>query len=466
MKWTRDEIIKATGAKLLSSAGEQFDGISTDSRQNLNQTLFVALKGDAFDAHEFLEQALEQGAAGILIHDQKKLNPDLLKRATVFLVDDTLTALGDLAHFYRKKCKFKVIGITGSNGKTTTKEFAREILGSSFKVHASRGSFNNHWGVPLTLLSAPEDSEIVIQEMGMNHVGELKNLARIAEPDVVLVTMVGRAHIGELGSQKIVAQAKEEIYLACPNAQAIYNLDNEWTLDMFSRKGSRPRVITFSCFNDKADVMLRATHIHLDSLKVVGRIKDFAVEADIMVSGRQHLTNIMAAIAIGLACEMKPDAIAKQLFGLKTIWGRGQILNHTSGAKVLFDGYNSNPDSCSALLRSLLEIEVSGQKIAILGEMLELGEFASAAHHDLGELAAGVGFSQIWFIGPHAADFEKGLIAAKSKSELFSSPQFEDSIASQIAKNLKPNDIVVIKGSRGVKMEKVLESWKISAPKP
>ena len=467
MKCTFADILSATNAKALSTHAQEFLGVGTDSRADLKDQLFVALKGPQFDGHSFIAEAVTRGARGLLVHDIQKVSPEILGKVTVFAVNDTLEGLQNLARFYRQKHGFKVIGITGSNGKTTTKEFTKALLETKFRVHSSRGSFNNHWGVPLTLLSAPEDAEFVIQEMGMNHAGELTRLAQIAKPDIVVVTMVGRAHIGELGSQAAVARAKEELYITCPQAAAIFNLDNEFTMAMRERAVASKQLLksfTFSAFREEgANVMLRANRVWLDRIEVTGRIGTVSASATLGVSGRHNVINVMAAASICLAAGMTGEEIWAALPRVKTVWGRGQLLRHPSGAQVVFDGYNANPESMAALVRNMLEVEVHGRKVAILGEMLELGDHASKAHQELGEITGGGGYHEIWFIGEHARDFEEGLKRARSNALFFQSAGFDLNLAQYFNQRLGKEDVVVIKGSRGVKMEKILEQWRMSA---
>lgn len=463
MKWSTQELLQATQARNLSSKDVTFEGVATDSRKNLEGQLFVALKGARTDGHQYLQQAVRQGAAGLLVHEMNSETESLAKNVPVFIVSDTLLALQAMARFYRRKCNFKVVGITGSNGKTTTKEFTKTLLDKSFRVYASEGSFNNHWGVPLTLLNAPVDTQVVVQEMGMNHSGELTELAQICEPDIVVVTMVGRAHIGELGSQEAVAKAKQEIYKASPQAIGIFNMDNEHTIQMFEDevRAGRKTMFTFSSYRPNVNVSLRAHRVWLNRIAIAGTIGKTESESEVPVMGRQNVVNIMAAASVALALGVPELDIWKRLSELKTIWGRGQIFEHKSGAQIVFDGYNANPESAILLIKNMMEIEVPGHKIAVLGDMLELGSFARKAHQELGEACGASGFHTFWFIGQHGIDFEKGLQNAKFGGEYFSSPQFDSGLAAYLHHRLQSGDVAVIKGSRGMKLERVLESWEI-----
>ncbi len=471
--FTWAQVIEATGGKLISQAASQdlsFGAVSTDTRRPLKGQLFVALKGNQFDAHDFLTQALDQGATGIMVHlDQIALRQKVgeenwqkySSRCAFIQVADTLRALQDLAYYWRKGSQFKVVAISGSNGKTTTKEYLGQLLEGDLRVHVSPASFNNHWGVPISLLQAKSNCEWVVQEMGMNHQGELTRLCEIAEPDVAVVTMVGQAHIGELGGQEQVAAAKEELYLASPQALHIFNLDNEWTSAMHARakeKGSKA-LMTFSGFNASADVCLRAEQMSLAELEVSGHIAGVEGKARVPVCGRQNVVNLMAASAAALAVGMAPERIWAKLPQCQGSWGRSQLVRLAKGTQVLFDAYNANPESMKALLNNLYEMPVKGRRVAVLGEMFELGEAASRLHFELGQAAGLYGLDELWFMGPHWRDFEAGLRSSGFSKNAVLSEAYEQSLALKLGSVLNPEDVAIIKGSRAMKMERVLEDW-------
>lgn len=464
MSWrlTSNEVVKATGAKY-AGADVVLSGVSTDSREVLTGKLFVALKGERLDAHQFVEGAIKNGAAGVMIHADRPEFASLKDKTAFFIVSDTLKGLQNLAHYWRRIHHFQVIGISGSNGKTSTKEFLYELLKDFKPTVASKGSFNNHWGVPLSILSAGDDCEILILEMGMNHLGELTELTKIADPDIVGLTMVGRSHIGELGSQENVARAKEEIYNTTPRAIAIFNIDNQFTRSMFVHSGksnAHPRRITFSSHVPGADVSFRAEHVTKDGMEVVGEIGGVKGFAAVRIFGRHNTINLMAAASFAWAAGMAPDVIWKKMNGLQSSsWGRNQWLKLPSGALVLFDAYNANPESMTVLLKNIYELETVGKKFLILGEMFELGAESSRAHREVGELAAKIGVDGIWFIGQHYKDFEMGVKAGGFANPAYFSADFDPAISEKIKLSLSPQDMVAIKASRGQKLETVLEHW-------
>lgn len=452
------DILKSTGGLALSELNRSFSGIGTDTRNSLKGQLFVALKGDTFDAHRFLEKAIEQGAAGILVHEKTAELERLKSKATVILVGDTLDALQRLGHWARKNTKAKVIGITGSNGKTTTKEFSAAILEGFKSVHYSKGSFNNHWGVPFTLLQLAPEKDVAVVELGMNHSGEITKLMRIVEPDIVCCTMVGRAHIEHFGTIEKIAAAKEEIYeAASAKATRIYNLDNPLTAKMYqgaAQKFPLSRLITFSSQDLSADVSLKVESMDLQSLTISGRIMKEEGRVRISVFGAQNLTNLMAAAAIALAAGLSPQQVWQGLHHCKTIWGRNQLLDLKSGAQMIFDGYNANPDSMSALLENVKILAPKGRKIGVFAEMLEMGSLAGTLHEELGALVGQAGFDKVYFFGPSSLYFERGLKKSGFNKLANISSEFKQEMASEFAKDLQFGDMAAVKGSRGMKLER------------
>jgi UDP-N-acetylmuramoyl-tripeptide--D-alanyl-D-alanine ligase len=464
-KMNLDELIRGTGGKALSQAEKEYSGIGTDTRAALSHKIFFALKGDSFDAHDYLAQAVQSGAAALVVHRKTPELEKILKSVTVIEVDDTLKALQRLANFWRRGFKARVVGITGTNGKTTCKEFTAAILGTKFSVQYSKGSFNNHWGVPISLLSVCPEHQVAVVEMGMNHPGELKDLARIVEADAIVCTMVGRGHLEGVGSIEGVALAKEEIYLYSPaKATRIFNLDNQYTRAMYDRCNQQAGpVLTFAApGGTKADVSLKVESAGVESLTISGEIRGISGRAEIPVFGRHNVTNLMAASCLALDCGMAPAEIWRALPFCQNTWGRNQWVRLESRARVLFDAYNANPESMKAALENFaaLSTPTQGRKIAVLGEMRELGTQAPALHQELGRLAAQCGFDLIWFIGPSQADFAAGLKAGGFSKKSINSASYELNLASQTLPVLDEYDLVLIKGSRGVQLEKVLNELK------
>lgn len=483
-KMAIEELVAATEGKLLSQVQREFSGVGTDTRKDLTGKIFVALKGDTFDAHDYIDQAVAAGASAIVLHrvsESVKLNFD---KTTVLQVEDTLKALQNLGNYWRRKMPAKVLGLTGSNGKTTTKEFAATLISSCKSVYFSKGSLNNHWGVPMSLLELGRHHEIAIIEMGMNHLGELTVLSGIAEPDVICVTMVGRGHLEGLGSIEGVARAKEEVYeFAKPHALHIFNIENSYTRKMFEKYAPRlspDQTITFAggeyardhhlLFGQSLeapaqtrvnlDVSLEILTMDLNKMLIRGEVRGLKGEIEIPIFGMQNITNLMAAAALALAAGLTPAQIWKALPKCHTTWGRNQWVKLESGAMVLFDGYNANPESMKAALDNFKKLKTNGKKYAVLGEMKEMGAHAIALHRELGELAGQVGFSTLAFLGPSHEAFSAGIKTSNFSKNLFVSNSYEQKLAPNMLPVLEMGDIVLMKGSRGMQLEKVLLDMK------
>lgn len=451
-------IVKVTGAQTLSLVESQFVGIGTDTRNNLTGQLFIPLKGEAFDAHQFLDKAVQQGAVGLLVHEENDQVAKLKNKVTILRVPDTLKALQQLGTWARRQSRAKVLGITGSNGKTTTKEFTAALIGTVLDVHYNKGSFNNHWGVPFTLLQLPANKDVAVVEMGMNHAGEITELVHIAEPDIVVCTMVGRAHMEFFGTIEKVAEAKEEIYEAAgPDTIRIYNLDNPQTHNMYVKareKYDKSLLRTFSAEDPRADVHLMISSMSMSALNVQGVIGGVQGSAVVQVFGSQNLTNLMAAASLALAVGLSPEQVWKGLSQCKTNWGRNQLVHLKSGAQMIFDAYNANPDSMKALIDNMKLLSVPGRKVGVFGQMRELGSASASLHEELGAWVGAAGFDKVYFIGDDFNAFAQGLQKSGYQIPSLIEKDYKESSGQDLAHFLKQGDIAVVKASRGTKLER------------
>lgn len=463
----KNKILSWMEATLLESKKNQFTGVGSDTRKDLHGKLFFALRGDAFDAHDFLEKAIDQGADAIVI-DKKEKFEELKKNnktVTTFLVNDTLLALQNLAHHYRKQLGTKIVSITGSNGKTTSKEFTAQVLESFFNTHFNAGSFNNHWGVPFSLLELKPEHQVGIIEMGMNHVHEIETLVKIATPDIVVCTMVGNAHIEHFGSIDKIAEAKQEIYqFSDPAGIRIFNLDNPLTKKMYEKFGlNHKQTYTFSELNLQANVCLRVIDFTIDGLTIDGVIGGVKNKIKVPVFGTQNITNIMVAATVALALKANPEKIWEVLKKIKTNWGRNQFVQSDKGSKILFDGYNANPDSMKSLLENFAKLKPTGKKIAVFAEMLELGNLSDEFHKNIGKQAASSGFDYIFFYGKPCQAFAQGValaqatMSAQTATPCFVYPEFNQEIITKIQNLESADSLICVKGSRGMKTEKVVQ---------
>lgn len=456
-----DDILKWTGGKLINKVNDTFDFIGTDSRVELKDKVFIPLRGEAFDGHQFIQLAIEKHC-GAVIYDSKSTEPYKFDTSSVTMVcvPDTLKALQDIAQGYRKKLGKTIVAITGSAGKTTAKEFTSQIFNTYKKSYANQGSLNNHWGVPFSLLNMRTSDEYGIIEMGMSNYGEIQRLVEIADPDVVVCTMVGFAHFEYFGSQENIAKAKNEIYqYSRPDTVRIFNIDDvnvRHMKDVFLKVHPTQRILQFSQMEAKADVYLTLKSVSPEGLFIEGTIAGQSGKALVPVFGKHNITNVLAASALALSIGMQPDMIWSALGKLKTNWGRNQLLKADAGAQVIFDGYNANPDSMQSLIENVSETPVTGKRVLVLGEMLGLGETKETFHFELGKKIRSKNYDEVVFYGPSWKRFRDAFDGNSTKTRVWATEKMDESIINEIKKNLKPGDLIAIKGSRGMKTEKVV----------
>lgn len=455
-----DFVVDSVKGKCLSKPHQEFLGYCVDNRdRSIEGSLFIPLVGEVHDAHKFVKQAVESGARGVLVHKWEKQWDSLKNLATFIEVPNTLTALQFLGKEWRKMFQGKVLGLTGSNGKTTTKDFLSQVLSHFGSTHASHGSFNNHWGVPFTLLEADPSSKFVVVEMGMNHSGEISRLTSIADPDMVMVTNVGRAHIGnfENGIEGIAA-AKEEIYeSAKASAQLIFNIDNPYTLKMYQRYLDRP-CFTFSNQNFSADVYFKLKTQTDTGMVIEGQIGGVLGKTHLSFWGPQNIQNLAAAVAMAYLAGCPPEKIWPVLELCHTGWGRNQWLDLRCGGKVLFDAYNANPDSFAELLKNVKPLVGNNPHcVAVFGEMLELGEETATEHEALGRLAGQLPWAKCLFIGPSGARFEAGWKSSGNNEMPIILNTYKDSLDLDLQSMVDQQSLIIVKGSRGGALERIVE---------
>ena len=457
------KIATAISARLHTYPQNPLQGVTTDSRQDCQNKLFFPLKGENFDGHNYLKNAIMAGANGIICQKNRQIPKDIPPSVGVFYVDNCLLAYQNLAKYFRQEFNPTVIAITGSNGKTSTKEFLATIIKQSHKPLVSKGNFNNHIGLPHTLLQTTPETKVVILEMGMNHLDEIKNFTILSNPNITLVTNVGVAHLEGLQKIKNIATAKEEIYkYSQKETIKIFNLDNDWTRKMYEHYQSISPTLTFSCLEDKkTDVWFQIKNTTLEHLEILGRIKNVKGEATVPVVGQHHLHNLMAAACGSLALKASPSQIWEKLPECKGAWGRTQIMNLKNKVKVIFDAYNANPDSMTALLNHILQCRISGKLHICLGDMLELGPQSERFHRLLGQKVAQIVSSMnvgiIAFVGQFGKAFQEGLETEETKKPIVLLDKYNPCLASDIESQLQSEDTLIVKASRGIQLEKLLE---------
>jgi UDP-N-acetylmuramoyl-tripeptide--D-alanyl-D-alanine ligase len=464
MAWSKAEILAATGGKITQDSGKKrFGEIVTDSTKIKSGSVFIALKGERHDGHRFVADAVGRGAACVIIH--RALRGKILGKATAVRVSDTLRALGDLAHYRREQIAPKVLAITGSNGKTTTKEMVAAILEEARldgkpargKVLKTEGNFNNLVGLPLTLLRLRKKDRIAVVELGTNRPGEIRRLAEIADPDVGIVTSVAAAHLEGLNSLAGVAREKGALYRNVRRGGSIaVNLDDPWVSKLAA--GFKGKKITYG----------EGGQVRAQSRRMRGTTgMQFVLQADrqrrtvqLNYLGQHNVVNALGAAALALGAGVKLPAIRRGLETARPFSMRMQI-EKWHGVGIINDAYNANPASMKAALQTLAEIDCRGNRIAVLGDMFELGKQSAKEHRQLGKTAAGANIDALYLLGKLAAEVRKGAVLAGMLTEKIVIGEDHADLARQLRNRLKSGDWLLFKGSRGMKMERVLDELRV-----
>jgi UDP-N-acetylmuramoyl-tripeptide--D-alanyl-D-alanine ligase len=444
-------------AEFLSATGdfpreEVARGYSIDTRTIKTGELFFAVKGEHLDGHDYVGAALEKGAAAAVVQkDQLHRCPE---KARLLAVDDTLVALQTLATAVRKVWGKPLVGITGSAGKTTTKEAVAHVLGARFRVLKSEGNFNNHFGLPLMLLKLEPEHDVAVIEMGMSHAGEIRALAKIAQPEVGVVTNVAPVHLEFFDSLAGIARAKYELIESLPsNGTAVLNADDEY-VSQFGRD-FKGKVATYG-MRPTADV--RAENVRtrgaegseFDVVMLSGR-----EPARLPLVGEHNILNALAAVAVGVARGLKPSDAVAALATLTPPDKRGQVLQ-LGNITVINDCYNSNPKALHAMVDALAAMK-AGRRIVVAGEMLELGPAGEEMHRAAGQHIAGNRIDVLLGVRGLAQAIVDGARGAGGQAEFVATPE---EAGEWLAREARDGDVVLLKASRGVKLEKALETWK------
>jgi UDP-N-acetylmuramoyl-tripeptide--D-alanyl-D-alanine ligase len=449
------QIAQLTGNSLSAGDGSLvIDKVSTDSRTIKRGELFVALCGEKFDGHNFVEAIAIAGAAAAIVNSNWK--GKVPENFALIRVKDTLLAYQQLAANYRKSLKLNVVAITGSNGKTSTKDFAAAVLARRFRVTKTQANFNNHVGLPRTILEATSQDEVAVWEIGMNHPGEVAALAKIAAPDVGIITNIGVAHIEFMGSRERIAEEKGALAEAIgAEGTIILNADDPFTQGIAARAHGK--------------VILAGTTagtIRASEVNQSGSGTDFTIlegahrcRAQLPVPGLHMVQNALLAVAAGRVFGLSVEECAAGLVSAPLTKARLQV-KEIRGVQFLDDSYNANPDSMKAALRTLVELDAEGQRIAVLGEMRELGDESESRHREVGETAAALKVDHLIAIGNVAATIAE---AAKRAGLENSSTVASTAEAAELLTDLaESGDLVLIKGSRLARTEQVIEAFRNS----
>ena len=443
------EVAQVTGADTNSDAEIFFNNVTTDSRKVTSGVLFIALKGEHFNGEDFAEDALRKGAAAVLVSKTAKK----ISGGIVLKVDDTLTAYRQIAGAWRNRFKIPVVAVTGSNGKTTTKDLTAAALSGLGHVQKTSGNFNNEVGVPMTLLGLNDKHNAAVVEIGMRGLGQIESLAEVVKPTIGIVTNVSEAHIELLGSIENIARAKSEMVSAIPSGGTIIlNADNVYTAEMKNLAGEGVQVLTYSLEGD-ADFV--ATEILIGSvsteftLNFRGKTYDF----EIPMLGRHNVSNALAAIAAGYACGLTVPEVQRGFSSLTTTKMRYEVIRR-DGLTIINDAYNASPASMRAAIHTTAEV-YDGRLIAVLGDMLELGTFAEKIHREIGEELVENKFHTLITLGELGKFIAAGARDAGLKN-VYTFDTHEDA-AKKILELVRDGDTILFKASHVMHMEKIIE---------
>lgn len=453
-RWTAGEVEKALGAAAAGvDPGFGFAGVSTDTRRPMHGALFVALKGASFDAHEFLGQAAEQGAAGAVVERVPEGAPETLR---YFVVPDTLRALGFLGLHRRRAHAGRVVAVAGSNGKTTTKDLIRAALSPRFRVHATQGNLNNQVGVPLTLLAAPDDAEILVVEVGTNEPGEIAILGALTEPDVAVVTSIGEEHLEGLGSVEGVLEEELAILPAVRGGGRAIVAEEPAELPRRARQIVGPDRLWVAGFGIEAELRPQSGEAGIRFLPDGSTEWRFGgVDVRLPLPGMHNVRNALIAFGVAEAFGVPAEEAARGIAAMPVPKMRNEW-RRVGPFGVLADCYNSNPPSLRAAIDLLASIPSEGEKVAVIGTMREMGEHAAELHREAAEAIAarvGRGIDRVVATGDfvpafEAVDAELGdrLVAAEDPLEAYA----------RVRPLLRGDETILLKGSRGVALERLI----------
>ncbi|NKE70395.1 UDP-N-acetylmuramoyl-tripeptide--D-alanyl-D-alanine ligase [Candidatus Manganitrophus noduliformans] len=463
--WSVEEITIGSGGERRGNASAEVTGVSIDTRTLRPGDLFVAVKGPRFDGHDFVAQALEQGASGAVVsrhgfQAREGAWRPLLDRHFLILVEDPLTALQSLAAWHRTRFDLPLIGVTGSNGKTTTKEMIAAILSRRGPVLKTEGNLNNHLGLPLSLLRLDASHRAAVLEIGISLKGEMRCLCEIARPTVGLITNIGPAHLEFLGSIEGVAEEKGSLFEAVrPDGTAIINLDDPH-LAPWEKRLSVKWTFALDAPADVTATEIRPEGAGIGFLLTLRRTGE-AGRVHLATSGRHQVANALGAAAVACALGYRLEEIRDGLADFRPVALRAEVLE-AEGKTLLLDAYNANPASIKAAIEMLAAFPRreggSSRKIALLGDMLELGTFSESAHRGVGEAAAQNGIDLLIAVGRWAGAVAEGARQAGMAGEKISAYADLPSLQKEFLSYLRKGDVLLIKGSRGMRMETVL-AW-------
>ncbi|TKD71749.1 UDP-N-acetylmuramoyl-tripeptide--D-alanyl-D-alanine ligase [Pseudalkalibacillus hwajinpoensis] len=426
-----------------------FEGVATDTRKDCTNKLFVPIVGEVFDGHRFIDRAIENGATGTLWEKSKPFPQDLEGRIQVYMVEDTTVGLQELAKQILKEQKPYVIGVTGSNGKTTVKDMLEAVLSPKYQTYKTQGNLNNHWGLPMTVLAMPEGTDVLILEMGMSSAGEISLLTSIANPDIAVITNIGESHLLQLGSRENIAKAKMEI------AEGLKS-DGLLVID-----GDEPLLApvydhALSCgYSETNDLQIDKVEKRENGYTFTLKNEDSPFEINLL--GKHNIKNAIYSIAAARRLGLSEGEIHKALSSLTLTGMRLEQYRLPSGALIINDAYNASPTSMKAAVETLVELEGFDQRIAVLGDMYELGNEEEALHRDIAS-SIREPITEVITVGEKAKWIYDGLTEDKAQRVPAVSFVSKEDAASYLKGKLDDRTAVLLKASRGLGLETILKA--------
>jgi UDP-N-acetylmuramoyl-tripeptide--D-alanyl-D-alanine ligase len=449
------------GELLAGDENTMVNGLAIDSRDVGPGAAFVAFGGEHADGHDFVASALTAGARAIVVtRDDEGIREALAasRRHDVALVrvEDATRAVQDLAAYHRERLLCPVVGVTGSTGKTTTKDFLDSVLGTRMRVVATEGNMNNELGVPLTVMRAGADTGVLVVEMAMRGPGQISRLAEIAQPTAGLVTNVGVSHLEVLGSEEAIASAKGELVLAVPSTGRVFlNGDDAWSAMLADEATAAVTRYGLgdSCDVRASDIRLSETGTPVFTLLAGGE----SIEVELPVPGRHNVYNALAAAAVGLYLELSLEDLARGLREATLSGMRMEIFQSATGVTVINDAYNANPTSMRAALDALVDVPAEGRRVAVLGDMAELGSLTELAHFRMGEYVVELQIDSLVTVGERARRIADGALAGGMDADAVRPCETPDEASEVLDDLLAPGDVVLVKASRVMGLERVVD---------
>jgi UDP-N-acetylmuramoyl-tripeptide--D-alanyl-D-alanine ligase len=445
--WTESN--QLVNSMLFGREQDAFAGAAIDTRSDCRDKLFFALRGERTDGHRFSLEAAHRGGKAIVIAEHDTAREAAGSNVPYFMVKEPLAALQDLSRAYRATLTARIVAVTGSSGKTTTKELIRRALLPNYSVHSNPGNYNNHIGVPLTILDTARDCDVLVSEVGANHAGEIAFLCDILRPDTAVITNIGDAHVGHFGSRENIADAKAELLDSISESGlAVLPGDDEFIEQLKNR--SRGSAVTFG-FNETCDY--RVSDYRLTESGSRFCVNGRSVSARLM--GRHNALNIAAALAVSVLEHVEWNAAVAALEAAEPLEGRGKLVRG-AGITMIDDAYNANPSSMRASL-AMLQGMTAGRTVAILGDMKELGAFSEELHRNLGEQIAAVGLSVVWWFGEEAGHVRSGLESAGGGVHFRAFSDLEE-LTGAVTEEIRSGDAVLVKGSHSCRLDLVVRA--------